>query len=96
MLPIENDEWEKRGPTLPIEFSRISFTRCGALTLVIDPVNKIGVPARFAISKRKEIDDAICDLRTREGTALKILAMLISSRTPLTVSRITGKRPILL
>jgi hypothetical protein len=71
MLPIENDKWEEGGPKLSIEFSRISYTRCGALTLVIDPRDTPKVPTRFAISTRKKIDDAVCDLRTREGTTVK-------------------------
>lgn len=70
MLPIENDKWQKGGPVLPIEFARISETRCGALTLVIDPENRTKVPTRFAVSSRTKVDDAICDLRTREGTVV--------------------------
>ena len=70
MLPVRNDKWEEGGPTLSLEFSRISFTRCGALTLVIDPKNGSKVPTRFAVSARKNICDAICDLRTRESTTV--------------------------
>ena len=64
-LPQEGS-WEKGGPHLPIEFSRISSD--GRITLVIDPTNGESVPTRFALSPRADLEDAICDLRTREGT----------------------------
>lgn len=62
--------WELDGPELIIEFSRVSQSRCGALTLVIDPPN--GAICRVAHSKSKRLDpnDSICDLRSREGTSL--------------------------
>jgi len=61
--------WEQDGPSLRIELSRVSTTRGGALTLVIDPAN--GAPCRvaYARSTRRDPDDAICDLRSREGTS---------------------------
>jgi len=43
--------WELDGPNLKIEFSRISQTRGGALTLVIDPTN--GTRCRVAHTKSK-------------------------------------------
>ena len=65
------DGWVKGGPRLPIEFARKSKSRGGALTLVID--RKIGtlVETLYAISKRTDPRDVICDLRTREGTTVK-------------------------
>jgi hypothetical protein len=69
-LPLETG-WQVGGPKLPIEFSRISNSRNGALTLVIDPDNGEYISTQFAISKRSDLDDAICDLRTREGTLVK-------------------------
>lgn len=62
------DNWLLDGPVLKLEFSRISESRLGALTLVIDPVQ--GAPCRvaYAPSKRTDPEDAICDLRWREGT----------------------------
>ena len=68
--------WETGGPILPIEFSRISKTRNGALTLVIDPDNGVSVRTRYTISKRKNPDDAACDLRTREGTVIKHIGLV--------------------
>jgi hypothetical protein len=69
-LPISGD-WQRGGPVLPIEFSRISRSgeRAGCLTLVIDEPHGANVPTRFALSPRTNLDDAIADLRTREGTS---------------------------
>ena len=63
--------WLDDGPTLNLEFSRVSASRKGALTLVID--EKDGAPCRvaYSISKRADPNDAICDLRCREGTILR-------------------------
>lgn len=69
-LPLKTD-WKTGSPYLPVEFSRISTTREGALTLVIDPKNGINVPTRYAESIRIYIEDAICDLRCREGTVVR-------------------------
>jgi hypothetical protein len=69
-LPLET-HWQSGGPELPIEFSRKSNSRNGALTLVIDQKNGEYIPTQFAISKRADIDGAICDLRTRERTVVK-------------------------
>ena len=59
------------GPSLTLEFSRISASRSNALTLVLDYEN--GEPCRvaYAFSKRKRPEDAVCDLRCREGTVLR-------------------------
>ncbi len=64
----QHHEWLPDGPILKLEFSRISNSRLGALTLVIDPAH--GAPCRvaYALSKRSDPEDAICDLRSREQT----------------------------
>lgn len=67
-LPLRG-KWQTGGPILPIEFSRISGD-C-RLTLVIDPEYGAPVPTRFALSARHDLEDAVCDLRTREGTVLR-------------------------
>ena len=65
-------EWEKaKGLELPLEFSRISESRKKALTLVIDTKNGTQCCVRYTKSKRQELNDAICDLRCREGTSCK-------------------------
>lgn len=66
--------WEFDGPELKIEFSRVSRTRGGALTLVIDPSNGAVCRVAHARSKRREPEDAICDLRSREGTTRSNIA----------------------
>lgn len=69
-LPISGD-WERGGPVLPIEFSRISTRgeRAGCLTLVINEQHGVKVTTRFALSPRTKLDQAIADLRIREGTS---------------------------
>jgi cation transport regulator ChaC len=63
--------WRLDGPTLKVEFSRISTTRQGALTLVIDNKNGVDTTVAWCLSKRQRIEDTICDLRCREGTTLR-------------------------
>lgn len=58
------------GPALPIEFSRISAKRPGALTLVIDSAH--GAPCRTAValSRRETVEAAAQDLAARERAPL--------------------------
>lgn len=65
-LPISGT-WQKGGPILPIEFSRIS--RDGRLTLVIDERDGAEVCTRYALSSRRDLDEAIVDLKEREGVS---------------------------
>jgi|GEM_PF-171625 len=67
-LPREG-QWQEGGPIFPIEFSRVS-NDC-RLTLVIDPVNGAQVMTRYIQSPRADLDDAIADLKEREGTGSK-------------------------
>ncbi|MER8759873.1 hypothetical protein NKH69_30285 [Mesorhizobium sp. M0976] len=67
----QHGPWQEDGPLLKLEFSRISETRKGALTLVIDPDYGQECTAQYAISTRKGPADAIADLRCREGTIMK-------------------------
>ncbi len=66
----QRGQWEKEGPILPLEFSRVSSSRDQALTLVIDPVNGSDCKVMYALSKRRNPADAIADLRDREGTIM--------------------------
>ena len=61
-----NGDWQPGGPEVSLEFSRVS--RDCRLTLVIDGENGVPVSTRFALSKRRNLRDAIADLRDREGT----------------------------
>jgi hypothetical protein len=56
--------WQRRGPVLPIEFSRMS--RRGRLTLVIDERNGVRVPTRYAASSLTSLDLAVANLAKRE------------------------------
>jgi hypothetical protein len=58
-------DWQPGGPVLPIEFSRKS--RDGRLTLVIDPANGEQVATRYIRSRFENLNDAIGNLREREG-----------------------------
>jgi hypothetical protein len=62
-------EWNPDGPTLPLEFSRISND--GRLTLVVDPVSGSPIKIWFALSCFESLDDTIGNLRDREGTNLQ-------------------------
>ena len=64
----QHEAWELDGPVLKVEFSRVSQSRRGALTLVIDPTNGAACRVAYTKSNRRDPEDAICDLRSREGT----------------------------
>jgi len=66
-----HDKWQPDGPVLPLEFSRISESRQGALTLVVDPQHGVRCTVAYALSTRSNPDDAIEDLRCREGTIMR-------------------------
>jgi hypothetical protein len=70
------DEWRDDGPSLSIEFSRVSSSRLGALTLVIDPQFGAATTVAWCLSKRKDPADAVADLRCREGCAVRYIARL--------------------
>jgi hypothetical protein len=67
-------EWQKGGPVLSIEFSRISGD--GRLTLVIDEQNGVPVQTRYAQSASDRLDQAIEDLRKREGTSKSMIGVV--------------------
>ena len=58
-------DWQRGGPTLPIEFSRVSQN--GRLTLVIDPEHGAPVETSYATSALGEMEDAAMNLAKREG-----------------------------
>ncbi len=77
----QHDEWRSDGPSLKIEFSRVSSTRNGALTLVLDKKNGKECQVAYALSKRKNPDHAICDVRSREGTTLKNIGFYFADKS---------------
>jgi hypothetical protein len=74
-LPLGTD-WIQAGPVLPLEFSRISESRRGALTLVIDPENGTRVQTRHAVSQRVNLEETINDLTIREKTSSKSIGYI--------------------
>lgn len=66
-------EWQTGGPSLPIEFSRVSQSgeRAGCLTLVIDEKNGIDVTTRYVVSAMTHLDWALNNLRFVENITLK-------------------------
>ena len=70
--------WEASGPTLPLEFSRVSSSREDSLTLVLDEKNGSPCQVAYARSNRHNPDDAIADLRRREGTTLQNIGYCFS------------------
>lgn len=73
---VLRSEWTAGGPTLPLEFSRVSDSRKGALTLVLDPETGAECAVSFAVSSRRHMEDVICDLRCREGTVSRRIGFI--------------------
>lgn len=71
-----HEPWQCDGPSLRIEFSRVSSSRGGALTLVIDPENGVPVRVAWCLSRRQTIGEAIEDLRKREKTSVQNIGRL--------------------
>jgi hypothetical protein len=70
-------EWQKGGPVLPIEFSRIS--RDGRLSLVIDDKHGLPVGTYYAQSASSDLMKAVEDLRKREGSPKEMIG--VTSKT---------------
>lgn len=68
--------WELNGPSLQLQFSRISISREGALTLVIDLDNGASCMVAWALSKRTSVKEAIDDMHNREGGDLSSIKSL--------------------
>lgn len=73
-----HEVWLADGPILKLEFSRVSERRGNALTLVIDEKNGEPCQVAYTFSTRATVDDAICDLRCREGTILKKIGCYVA------------------
>lgn len=69
--------WEYDGPTLKLEFSRISQRRRGALTLVIDEQHGISTIVAWCLSTRGSLEDAVRDLRAREDTTVEKVGRVV-------------------
>jgi hypothetical protein len=71
-----HDSWKSDGPEIPLEFSRISSSRLGALTLVIDHAHGQATTVSYSMSKRLSLDEALVDLRCREGATLSSIGFV--------------------
>jgi len=68
--------WRADGPTLSLELSRISSSRLGALTLVIDAEHGSPTTVAWSLSTRSRAEDAVADLSRREGCTRRDIACL--------------------
>jgi len=71
-----HQDWQDDGPSLDLEFSRISSSRLGALTLVIDARHGAPTTVAWCLSTRSDPADAVNDLRCRERCASRHIARL--------------------
>jgi hypothetical protein len=69
-------KWKKTNICLPLNFSRISDNKKGRLTLVIDNKDGISNPIYYAITKTTNLNIAIENLKTREGTIPKYIGYI--------------------
>jgi len=76
----QHEAWRFDGPSFKVEFSRISSSRQGALTLVIDNNNGSPTTVAWCLSKRQSVEDAACDLRCREGTTIANIEVRVSKQ----------------
>ena len=67
----QHGPWASDGPSLKLEFSRISEKRLRALTLVIDTEHGIKTTVAWCVSNRGTLAEAMSDLRVREETTLE-------------------------
>ena len=89
-----HDEWRGNGPTLELEFSRISASRLGALTLVVDSEHGVANTVAWCLKARKDPQDAVADLRRREGTSmLNIGSLVLADPRPEVIARLAGAHP---
>ena len=79
MFDAWHEPWQFDGPMLNIEFSRISESRKGALTLVIDSKNGVATQVAYCLSKRTQISEAAADLTNREKTGSKNIGFVHAS-----------------
>ena len=86
--------WRLDGPTLKIEFSRKSTSRQGALTLVIDDQHGSPTTVAWCLSTRQNVEDAICDLRCREGTAAKNIECALATEGQKPIAAWAGQRSV--
>ena len=78
----QHEVWQSNGPTLRLEFSRVSKSRGKALTLVIeDAPHGAECVVAYALSKRKSWEDVVCDVRDRESTTAANVGFCFADKT---------------
>ncbi len=69
--PHVHPAWDRGGgPSLPLEFSRVSPKRLRALALIIDPNNGTACRTSLVASRKNKLDAAVADLAERERAPL--------------------------
>jgi len=68
--------WKKTNIRIHLNFSRISDNGKGRLTLVIDNINGVSNPIYYAITKDTNLNNAIHNLKIREGTIPKYIGYI--------------------
>jgi hypothetical protein len=77
-----HDDWRLDGPVIKLEFSRVSSSRLNALTLVIDLTYGVDTRVAWCLSRRRDIEDAVADLRSREGTTMRNIGRVVLNADP--------------
>lgn len=72
-----HEGWRNDGPTLNLEFSRVSESRLKALTLVIDRDKGVPIQVAWCLSRRHDPSGARDDLRSREGTTVRNIGRVL-------------------
>lgn len=78
-----HDEWRFDGPVIKIEFSRVSSSRLNALTLVVDLEHGVETQVAWCLSRRRDPEDAVADLRSREGTTMRNIGRVLLGSNPI-------------
>ncbi len=76
LAPHITGGWARRaGPRLPVEFSRVSPKRKGALVLAIDESAETAVSTSVTRSRRAHVEEAAADLARRERAPLEAIGI---------------------
>ncbi len=94
LAPHITGGWNRAaGPRLPVEFSRISPKRRGALVLAIDENAGAAVATSITRSRRTDVEEAAADLAKRERAPLEAIGIADGRRAancPPSIGRIVN------
>ncbi len=92
LAPHIHGGWQRgAGPRLPVEFSRISPKRKGALVLVVDPAAR-AVPTSVTASRRSRLIEAAKDLARRERAPEEAIGIAEKGGRAFNCDEATGRR----